>query len=89
MGAIAPKALMHRTEAGKLCTKLQLFQFMPMEITQGTSGQGGRGRREMREQGEKRPALGLELQNHLKDVEKREATAELGVCKPPASPGTA
>lgn len=70
MDAIAPKALKHGAEAGKLCMKLQLFQFMLMEITHELSKQGGRGRRQMREQGEKRPALRLELQNHLKYMEK-------------------
>jgi len=77
MDAIAPKALLHRVEAGKLCVKLQLFLYRCKEITRRPSRQGGRGRRQMREQCEKRPALGLELRNQLKDAEKREVTAEL------------
>ena len=89
MHATAPRALRNRAEAGRLCMKLQLLLLMLMEIIHRPSKQGGRGRIQMRKQGEKRPALGLELRNHLKDVEKREAAAELGGCKPPESQGTA
>lgn len=82
---IARRALMHRAEASRLYTKLQILLLVPREITHGPRKQGGRGRTQISQQGEKRPALGLELQNYPRDMEKREASVELGGCKPPAS----
>lgn len=71
MDVIAPKALMHRAELGRLCMNLQLLLLVLTEITYKLSPQGGRGRRQMRKWDEKRPVLRLELSNHPKNVEKR------------------
>lgn len=59
---------MHRAETARLSMELQLLLLMLTEITHGPSKQGDGGRRQMRAQGEQRPVLRLERQNHPKDV---------------------